>query len=242
MGLWVAVGGAVLTVAASGALGAIALALSAAALMLIGAHQAIGRHVPALGTVSVIALVGLVWTLANPRMLYPWPVLLAMTHVGVCRSVVHSLGTSRPRLSARGVVLALVVLGWFSLALLAVQAARQGDVDVAAWDAVRGARDGAWLGPALAGLGMAIGGVGYVLRSRRNRSSAARTPRRETSTPHRAATAASAVQWRGLLLYDAGWLAATVPWATPVPAVLLGISLLRAWRRHSGGRGTATAA
>jgi hypothetical protein len=231
-GMWLASGGGLLALAASAGMGMIPVVLTLAALLVIASHQAMGRFVPALGTVAVIVLVGLVWTLANPRMLYLWPVLVAMTHVGICRVVAHSLGTSRPRLSVRGAVVALVVLSLLALSMVAVHAARMADVAATAWEAVALVRSRAWLGPALAGLSMAIVGGSYVVWSGSS-ASGARRHRGGTSWSRKAGAAAGAMQWPGLILYDAGWLAATKPWMATIPAALLSVSLLWQWRRSS---------
>ena len=124
----------------------------------------------------------------------------------------------------------LVMLALLSLALLAVHAARMGDVPAGAWAAVGPVRHRAWVGPALAALGMAIGGVAYVVWTGRRGSPVGRRPHRDTMTGRRAGSASAAMQWRGLLLYDAGWLAATTPWAAVLPAALLALSLVWRWR------------
>lgn len=229
-GLWTALGGGLVALAAAAGMGTIPAVLTVAALSLLASHQAVGRFVPALGTVALIVVVGLVWTLANPWMLYVWPVLVAMTHVGLCRVVAHSLGTSRPRLSVRGVVLVLGVLSLLALAMVSVHAARMGEVAATAWAAVESVRDRAWLGPALAGLVMAVGGVLSVVVKSGRGGVASRGTGAGASPGRRAGSAAGAIQWPGLLLYDAGWLAVTTPAMATVPLVLLAVGL--AWRRR----------
>ncbi|MFW5682114.1 MAG: hypothetical protein ACOC1G_03830 [Phycisphaeraceae bacterium] len=240
-GLWIAMGGGLVALAASAGMGMIPAVLAAAAVLLIASHQAVGRFVPAVGTVALIVVVGLVWTLANPWMLYVWPVLVAMTHVGICRVVAHSLGAPRPRLSVRGTVLVLGVLSLLALAMVSVHAARMGDVAATAWEAVEPVRNRAWLGPALAGLVMAVGGVAYVVAKGRGEAGGTRGSgglRTGASPGRRAGSAAGAIQWPGLLLYDAGWLAATTPWVATVPLVLLAVGLAWRWCGPAGGRGS----
>ena len=215
--------GPALLLAGAAVVSGVSLALAGAALVLVAAYRYVGRYVPAIGVILGSTLIGLVLTMSNPAMTYPWPVLLAMTHVGACRAVVWGLGPRRPRLSVRGVALAAGVIALWSLALVAVAGARGSGLELPA--EVRAARATAWVGPAVAGGVMLLAGVAAVAWPRRDKSRATRGKRRAA----RAAGAASYWHWRGLMMYDAGWLIAAGTPAWGVPLVLLAGSVLTPW-------------
>lgn len=225
VGLWAMAGGAAAALAGSAVLGPVSLTLGASAVVLVMLHQAVGRFVPAVGAVLAVVLVGVVLTLANPPMTYAWPVLLAMAHVGACRIVGRGLGTRRPRMSVRGAAGVLVSLAVWSLTVVAVQGARAREIaPLAEAASLRGA---AWIGPAVAGAAMAVSVAMY----------AARLGGRGTApAPRRVARAADRLEWRGLLFYDAGWLASVAWPLAAVPLVLLLASALRRCGAAKGGR------
>ena len=211
--------GAAAALGAAGALSGASLALAAGGVFLIGVHHVVGRYVPAVGAAVAATLTGVVLLMANPPMTYVWPVLLAMTHVLACRLVSWGLGTRRPRLSVRGTIAAATVVALWSLALVSITTARR--VGIEAPEAALPLRRWAWLGPAIAAGVMLAAGVIHVGR---RGGSDGRRPRTRA-----AGEAARAWHWRGLMLYDLGWLAAIASPAAAGPAALLAASLLTAW-------------
>jgi len=61
-------------------------------------YNVTGKHLPAIGivTLGLIRTVGMF--LPNPVLGFAWPIVLAMTHVIICATVVYHVGAKRPRL------------------------------------------------------------------------------------------------------------------------------------------------
>ena len=97
--------------------------LTAAAILF---YNIVGKHVPAVGLVSV----GLIYTshmlIANIELTFTLPVWLIMTHAMVCAIAMYYLENKRPRISFRGWI--GIILGWifWSVVLFSGPLARHG--------------------------------------------------------------------------------------------------------------------
>jgi len=99
--------------------------VTAAAILLFNASA---KFLPSIGLV----LLGLIYAahmlIANPQMLFLWPVWLAMTHALAVGAFTHHLAGRRPTLSRR--TLALAVMGWlfWSIVLAVLSLLRNGSL------------------------------------------------------------------------------------------------------------------
>ena len=156
-------------------------------------YNATGKYLPATGivTLGLIRMVGMF--LPNPVLGFAWPIVLAMTHVIVCATVVYHIGGKRPRLqppeqwgiAAGWAFWTLVLIGWM------------------------GWRDGlhladhprAWIGPAVAALLFALASLWLVRWAQRRGAGAAAL---------RSFYGSVAGAW--LIVYDLTWLLSAGLW------------------------------
>jgi hypothetical protein len=184
-------------------LGAAALGMDSVVMCLVVAaavlvFDGLGKHVPSVGLV----LLGLIYAghmmIPNVRLIFLWPVWVAMTHALAVGALTHWLAARRPAL--RGRTLAIAGLGWvfWSSVLLWVGLRRGGDlwpVWASGWSAV-------WI-LALAG---AYGWVAWwKVRRSRSRARAAEKVQRYGSL------------W--LTLYATAWMVGSARWTE---ALILG--------------------
>lgn len=99
--------------------------LTAAAILF---YNVVGKHVPAVGIVSVGLIYASCMLIANIELTFTLPVWLIMTHAMVCALAIYQLEDKRPRLSVRGWV--GIFLGWlfWSLILFSGPLARTGSL------------------------------------------------------------------------------------------------------------------
>jgi 4-hydroxybenzoate polyprenyltransferase len=81
--------------------------LTAAAILF---YNVVGKHVPAIGIVSVGFIYASHMLIANIELTFTLPVWLIMTHAMVCAMTMYYLEDKRPKLSVRGWV--AIFLGW----------------------------------------------------------------------------------------------------------------------------------
>ncbi len=97
--------------------------LTAAAILF---YNIVGKHVPAVGLVSVGLIYASHMLIANVELTFTLPVWLVMTHAMVCAIAMYVLEQKRPRISFRGGV--GIFLGWifWSIVLFSGPLARHG--------------------------------------------------------------------------------------------------------------------
>jgi len=81
--------------------------LTAAAILF---YNVVGKHIPAVGLVSVGLIYASHMLIANIELTFTLPVWMIMTHAMACATAIYFLEDKRPRLSARGWL--GVLLGW----------------------------------------------------------------------------------------------------------------------------------
>jgi hypothetical protein len=87
--------------------------LTAAAILF---YNVVGKHVPAVGLVSVGLIYASNMLIANIELTFTLPILIVMTHAMVCSIAMYHLEDKRPRLSTRGWL--GVFLGWMFWAVV----------------------------------------------------------------------------------------------------------------------------
>ncbi|MBC8421602.1 UbiA family prenyltransferase, partial [bacterium] len=99
--------------------------LTAAAILF---YNIVGKHIPAVGLVSVGLIYAAHMLIANIELTFTLPVWLVMTHVMICTIAMYYLEDKRPRISFRGWL--GVILGWifWSAVLFSFPLARYGTV------------------------------------------------------------------------------------------------------------------
>ena len=99
--------------------------LTAAAILF---YNIVGKHVPAVGLVSVGLIYASHMLIANIELTFTLPVWLIMTHAMVCAIAIYNLENKRPKISSRGWL--GIVLGWifWSIVLLSGPLARNGSL------------------------------------------------------------------------------------------------------------------
>ena len=97
--------------------------LTAAAILF---YNIVGKHIPAVGLVTVGLIYAAHMLIANIELMFTLPVWLLMTHVMVCAIAMYYLEDKRPRISFRGWV--GIVLGWvfWSVVLLSFPLSKYG--------------------------------------------------------------------------------------------------------------------
>ncbi|MBT4531086.1 MAG: UbiA family prenyltransferase [Phycisphaerae bacterium] len=97
--------------------------LTAAAVLF---YNIVGKHVPAVGLVSVGLIYASHMLIANIELTFTLPVWLVMTHAMVCAIAIYTLEDKRPKISFRGWM--GIILGWifWSVVLFSGPLARQG--------------------------------------------------------------------------------------------------------------------
>ncbi len=97
--------------------------LTAAAILF---YNTVGKHVPAVGLVSVGLIYAAHMLIANIELTFILPVWLIMTHAMACAIFIYYLEAKRPRISFRGWM--GILLGWFfwSIVLLSGPLAKDG--------------------------------------------------------------------------------------------------------------------
>jgi len=81
--------------------------LTAAAILF---YNIVGKHIPAVGLVSVGLIYAAHMLIANIELTFTLPVWLVMTHVMICAIAMYYLEDKRPRISFRGWI--GIILGW----------------------------------------------------------------------------------------------------------------------------------
>ena len=163
-----------------------------------------GKYIAGLGILTLGFIRAAHMLIADPDLLYLWPVWLTMTHVVGLSAACHRLEEKRPALS--GPHLWVVTLGWafVSVAMFAWMN-RQGSLTFSG-------RPWVWVGPSIA----AAAFVAIAFRTVR------RAPRPQA--------AGGLLMKRGLIwliVYDAAWLAGIGAWrAAAINAALLPITFL----------------
>lgn len=99
--------------------------LTAAAILF---YNIVGKHIPAVGLVSVGLIYAAHMLIANIELTFTLPVWLVMTHVMVCTIAMYYLEDKRPTISFRGWI--GIIIGWlfWSSVLLSGPLARYGTV------------------------------------------------------------------------------------------------------------------
>lgn len=185
-----------LAVAASVPLGRASVLLTVAVAGAILFYNAAGRHLPAIGTLTLGAMHAVAAMIVNPGLAYLWPVWVIFSVMVASAMVVHRLEFKRPRLMAGDY--AGAVGGWAFVSLVMV-----------VWMTQRGglgASDGLrlWAWP-LAGVAVLVAGGWWLVRQ----AGAGEQPRRL-----RRMAAGRVERWTalGLIVIDAGWLLGTGHW------------------------------
>lgn len=207
-GAWMlALGALVTAMVAATMLGLASAVVALTAAVGILFYNTAGKHLPAVGIVTL----GLIWALnmliVHPWAAFIWPVWLNMSHVMFAVWVLHALQGKRPRL--RMIDMAGIAAGWlfWTLALLAVTGLRETQaIDDLAW---------IWVGPA-------IGVVVYLMWSWRIFAARQQGTLSRSQTAMRYGMAALL----SLMLFDAGWLVAMGLYG-PM-ALLLGLMVIAA--------------
>ena len=99
--------------------------LTAAAILF---YNVVGKHVPAIGIVTIGLIYASSMLIANVELIFTLPVWLIMTHAMVCAMAMYRLEDKRPKISVRGWV--GIFLGWlfWSLVLFSGPLARNGSL------------------------------------------------------------------------------------------------------------------
>jgi hypothetical protein len=182
----------------------VVVCLTCAALVVF--YNAVGKHLPALGVLTLATIRAVHMLIVDPGLDFLWPIWLNMTHVMFTAALVHRLAGKRPHLAPQE--LWALAGGWVFWTLIMIF-----------WMTDRGAGRGdmpwLWIGPIVAGLAAVPIGVMLLQRAADQRA-AAQTIRR------------AAAVW--LIVYDASWFVSAGLWsAAAVLGALLCVALTGLW-------------
>lgn len=196
----ITVGALLIAVAAAIPLGAISTLLCLICAGLILFYNALGKHIPGAGILSLGLVRAVHMLIANPALLYLWPIWLTFTHVVGISTAAYALERKRPLMNSRA--LWTIVGGWVFITVVML-----------AWMAQRelpfiGER--LWLGPLIAATVFGVLMVPTIGRAPDGRAAGGLLIKR-------------GLLW--LIVYDAAWLASGGLWWQ---AGLIGLLLLAA--------------
>jgi hypothetical protein len=187
---------------------------------LIVFYNAIGKHLPAIGVLTLALIRAANMLIADPGIDFLWPVWLNMTHVMFTAALAYRLGRKRPYLAPQE--LWALSAGWVFWTLLMIF-----------WmsDRSAGRQDMPWLwmGPIVSGLIALPLGVWLLQRAPNDRTAA-------SWIGH------AAVVW--LIVYDGSWFVTSgLWWAAAMMGWLLVITLIGLWltrRLRTGAQRSST--
>lgn len=179
----------ILAIAAAVPLGWRSIIVTLACAMMIVFYDTVGKHLPAVGVLTLGVIRATHMLIANPLLGFCWPVWLTMSHVIGVSAASHKLEGKRPRLTGREVW--GVVAGWVFLSMMLM-----------VWMGHREAmtlRDGMWLwvGPTVAAVAFIALAIRTVRRADGDRAAGGGLMK-------------IGLMW--LIVYDAAWLFSAALW------------------------------
>ncbi|QNN21388.1 hypothetical protein HED60_03575 [Planctomycetales bacterium ZRK34] len=184
----IAVGALLVAIAASIPLGAMSTMLCLITAGLILFYNGLGKHLGAIGIVTLGLIRSVNMLIANPSLGYMWPVWLTMTHVTGLSAAGHRLEGKRPQL--RGAQIWITAIGWAFVTVVMMLWMHRHNTSPPD-------RPWMWVGPVVAMLVFTV--IGIIT---------------QRSAPTEPAAGALLIK-RGLLwliIYDAAWLASDGLW------------------------------
>jgi len=186
-------------------------------------YNAIAKHLPATGLITVMLCRMLLFFSVNPLLGFAWPAVVAMTHEAFWLRVAYRMDGSRKRWTDRDWLLFLLGWAFWSLAVVAWIGVRDGmEIDAAAT---------IWIGPIVVMIWFLIA-ARITLRHRRD------DKRRDRPRGRRLRE----LTWISLMVFDAAWLvSAGLIWQGLVCAALPAVAAGMAWmlgpgKVRAGGR------
>ncbi len=177
------------------------------ALLVAGAilfYNATGKHLPAVGALTLGLIHAGAALVPNPAMGFTWPVWLILTHVTAYAVIAHRIESKRPRMTT--LEASAVIAGWAFVTLVLVTLMTQRHAMLV------GDSPGIWLGP-MAAVAVYVAGGAIILRR----------PLRPRRLRRQAADQFG--RWAILcaILMDAGWLMGAGAWLAAGLSVKLAI-------------------
>lgn len=195
----VTVGALLIAVAAAIPLGRMSTLLCLVTAGLILFYNALAKHVPGVGVLSLGLIRAVHMLIANPALLYLWPVWLTLTHVVGISAAGYTLERKRPLMSPTA--LWLIVGGWVFVTVVMLAWMTQREAPF-----VAGAL---WLGPLLAATAFGVLMVPTLGRAPDGRAAGGLLVKR-------------GLLW--LIVYDAAWLVSAGLWWQAGLIALLGFA------------------